>query len=297
MLTGANVQSEYGCRLPAFGLCLACVLVGVSFSGCGSAAPDYPPALLAVPLAVNGQQVSPALIDTGGGYELMLRQAYGLKITGGAEVLAFGGAEVVSITEGFSFNVNGVPGEAEYALMGLSVCDCNGVGYEFFRNQGLVLEVDLASNTVAFRSAPPYGDAVIPFLPPPATLPDYDTAIIPVTLAAQDEERDVLGVLDTGAARTVIRRGLLPGSGDSLILEITHPSLGTVLLEADLFDTPGLPDAILGLDVMRTWADVWSFDFTADAGAVTVLFEAGTQMPSLDDGAIENADASVEAVQ
>ena len=70
-------------------------------------------------------------------------------------------------------------------------------------------------------------------------------------------------------------RSLLIGAGtqgvDRVDLTIIHPQLGLVTASAQLFDTAGLPDLILGTDVMRDWADRWFFRFDEEGGAVVAI--------------------------
>ena len=61
-----------------------------------------------------------------------------------------------------------------------------------------------------------------------------------------------------------------PLNPDRFEVMIEHASLGTVRALVGLFDTQGLPDIILGTDVMRAWGERWYFSFAPDAGTVTV---------------------------
>ncbi len=267
--------------------------------GCGDPLAGQPAGLFSVPLEVNGEAVGEAVIDTGGGYEVMLREPFGLAIVGTAEVLAFGGKELVQVTEQFPYSAGGTGATADFAIVGLSICDCNGLGYHFFRKTGIVLGVDFSVPVATFHATVPQGASgpgdeeecedhlcthrvTLPFEPPPPFLANLDSAFIEVEVAAGGETATVLGLLDTGAAVTMMRRGLLGGQRSSLPypaplnpnrLEVTieHPRLGTVAALVGLFDTQGLPDVILGTDVMRAWGERWYFSFAPNAGAVTVV--------------------------
>lgn len=260
-------------------------------AGCGNFAESTASRLFSVPLIVQGEPVGEAVIDTGGGYEILLREPFNLDVVGTVDVLAFGGRELVELTEGFAFYAGGIASQTPFAIVGLSACDCNGLGFHFFRKAELVVALDFSSHRVTFLPTLPVDGVTIPFEPPPAALVDFDTAFIPVRVAAGWEAPSpgsgvtVPALLDTGATVTVMRRDLLgengARSGDRLNVTITHPILGTLGISAMLFDTSGLPDVILGLDVMRTWADRWYFSFTPGAGAVTVeLREDGAQSGS-----------------
>ena len=266
---------------PCMVLCIAAGLVG----GCGNLFGGFTP-LLTAPLVVNGEPVDPAIVDTGGGYELMLRERFGLDIVDTVEVLAFGGRELVGLTEGFPYEVGGVAATAEVALVGISACDCNGVGFFFFRKTGVTVEMDFSRQRVTFVTGPPTGGVALPFEPPPPWMQNFDSAFVTVEVTTDGASREVLGLLDTGTNSTVMRRDLL-GDGSRLFpnrlsVTIRHEALGAVEARVTLFDTPGLPDLIIGVDVMRAWADRWYFRFYPRGGIVTVF----PQEPPLEAGAL-----------
>lgn len=251
-------------------------LLGLSWpSGCGDVLAPRPAPLFTVPLAINGESIGEAIIDTGGGYELMLREPFGLAIVGRVEVLAFGGLESVSITEGFQYTVGGWSEEAEAALVGLSVCDCNGVGFGFFRKSGAVLALDFGSLTATFSPYRPLSGAALPFKPPPSALPDFDGAFIEVDIVSGSARTTVLGLLDTGTNSSVMRRTIaFPDASAAprrTNIFVSHAALGTVAANVGLFDTPGLPDIIIGTDIMRAWSDRWYFYFAEEGGTVTTF--------------------------
>ena len=244
-------------------------------AGCGEIPVARPAPLFNVPLSIEGEPVGSAIIDTGGGYELLLRDSFGLQVVDTVEVLAFGGQEVVGITEGFQYTAGGWDSTADAALVGLSVCDCNGLGFHFFRKTGAVLGLDFANPRAMFLPVAPAGGVTIPFQPPPWFLTDFDSAFVQVEIAAGGESRRVLGLLDTGTNASVMRRGLVETSpsliADRLDVTITAELLGTVAVQVGLFETAGLPDVILGTDVMRTWSDRWYFFFAKQRGTVTAF--------------------------
>ena len=221
-----------------------------------------------------------AIIDTGGGYEVMLRDDFGLEVTGSVEVLAFGGWELVRVTEGFAYSAGGVDAVAETALLGVSACDCNGLGVDFLRKTGVVLAFDFPEKTAAFLTSVPSGGYTIGFESPPAQLAGFDSAFIEVRISSGRKSRAVRGLLDTGASTTVMRRGLLGPppvfSFGRESVKITHGGLGSVNLDVRLFDTDGLPAIIVGTDAMRGWAERWYFRFTPEGGTVTAFPDAAS---------------------
>lgn len=248
--------------------------------GCGETVTFTSAPLLTTPFSINGEPGGNAIIDTGGAYELMLRDSFGLEVMETVEVLAFGGRETVGLVNGFEYEVGGLSATADVALVGLSTCDCNGVGFFFLRKTGALLHLDFADLRAEFGVDAPLGGVELPFEPPPDDLANFDSAFIPVTVSANGTSVDVVALLDTGTNGSVLRRGLIgepdPLSPNRLNVQVTHPSLGTVALRATLFDTEGLPDMILGTDVMQVWSSDWYFHFAPQGGTV-VTFPAGTQ--------------------
>jgi hypothetical protein len=255
----------------AGGLCLFLIPVG----GCGDIFSVRSAPLFTAPLTIAGEPVDPAVIDTGGDYELMLRDSFGLKVVDNAEVLAFGGRELVNITEGFQYTAGGWENTADGALVGLSVCNCNGLGFHFFRETGVVLGLDFASPKATFLAVVPAGGVTIPFQAPPPILSDFDGAFIEVDVASGGEVRALLALIDTGTSGTVIQRSLVGTPSfltpDRLNITVGEERLGTVAAQVKLFDTPGLPDLIIGTDVMQAWSDRWYFFFAKQGGTVTVF--------------------------
>ena len=251
---------------------LATGLTGAA--GCGqgvlAGADDY----LWLPLIVGGEDVGTALIDTGGDYELLLRETYGLKLVGTAEISVFTGTEVVGVTEAVAYQAGGVAGVADFALVGSSICDCNAVGHEFFRQTGTVLAVDFARDRVDLLTAAESGEATIAFASPPQELAGFDGALLPIRVRVGSVTHLLIGVLDTGALQTVVQRSALATPVSALASyargTVEHDQLGAVELSLGLYDSPGLPDVIIGVDLMRRWADEWYFVFDEAGGQVTV---------------------------
>lgn len=271
-------------RMPrAAWLGAACLLI----ASCGFQPQDPPTFAFSVPFTVNGAPADDAFIDTGGGYEVLVSSAIGLPAVGEVNVLAFGGRETVPLAGPFTYSVNGFETIASGALVGLSTCDCNGIGFHFFRRTGLILELDFPARRADFAlTTPILHDASIPFAEPPDSLPGFESAFIEVTVSAGGSARSVLGLLDTGANVTVIREGIVGSplfiTPDRQQIAIDHAQLGSVVVTAGLFSTEGLPDLIIGVDVMRRWADRWYMDFTPGGGRVTVVVDADG--PLLADG-------------
>lgn len=240
--------------------------------GCIQIAPAPAP-LFTSTLFIDGEPVGPAVIDTGGAYEVILREPFGLELLGETYVLAFGGVESVQMTEGFHYSVNGVDAESDTALVGLSTCDCNGLGFIFFRKTGKSLSINFQTLTAEFIDAAPFEGVQIPFRAPPVTLPNFDSAFLEVTVTSGEEEMVLLGLLDTGTNGTVMRRGLFSDAPlqERRDIRVQRPELGTVAVNVGLFDTPGLPDIVLGTDVMGAWADRWYFTYNSRGGFITVV--------------------------
>ncbi len=243
--------------------------------GCGALATlQYAP-LFVTPLTIDGADVGDAIVDTGGAYEVILRDDFGLELVDTVEVLGFGGPEHVAVTEPFPYAAGGVSATAEFALIGLSACDCNGVGFRFFRKTQTVLGLDFSTMTARHSKNAPPGGANIEFAAPPPELPDFDSAFMHVEVTAGGETKHLLALLDTGTNGTVIRRGLFNVPGimptDWINIQVAREELGTVSLPATLFDTSGLPDIILGTDVMGVWSDRWYFSFAPTGGSVTIF--------------------------
>jgi len=247
--------------------------LGLLLSGCDAYVFYETAPRFTVPLFVEGVEVGPAIIDTGGGYELILREPFGLEVVGSTDVLAFGGLESVPVTAPFSYDVAGRALTANYALAGVSVCDCNGLGFEFFRKTGLTLRIDFDSLAATFIEGIPFGGgAEIPFEPPPHWLAPFDTSFIEVEVTSSEQSRMVIALLDTGTNATVMRRSLFDDAsrfgGNRANVHVAHPRLGTLAVSAGLFDTEGLPDLILGTDAMRAWAEVWYFSYHPVGGRI-----------------------------
>lgn len=264
----------------AFAACLV-----VSCAGCGlELSPGA--SLFFLPIEVNGQDVGMGIVDTGGAYELMLNEPFGLRVTGMAEVLVFSGPATVGITEPFRAVVGDTPLEIDNAIVGLDLCECNGVGFLFLRKSQRLLNLDFRTRRAWLSPADetPPNLAEFRFLTPPAGLSTFDTAFIEVTVAGGDRARPVLGLLDTGTTTTLMRRGLVPGAAgaidpDAQTVRITSDMLGTVQAQVRLIETEGLPDLIIGVDVMRAWSDEWSFRYDVVGGAVFASPRASSSSP------------------
>lgn len=253
-------------------------------AGCGTLFAPPPAQLFTTLLEIDGENVGHAIIDTGGGYELMLRSRYGLEVVETVEVLAFTGRRLVGLTEQFPYTAGGIETSADGAIVGLDVCDCNGIGFQFFRKTGAVLGIDFPAGEAEFHPATPEsGGVVLPFEDSPPQMQQFDSAFVTVNVIADGQSRKVLGLLDTGTNWTVLRRGLFPSKNplipDQLDVQIGRDDLGVVAARVGLFDTPGLPDLILGTDVMRAWSDRWYFRYDLQGGEV-IAFPPSSLLPA-----------------
>ncbi len=259
---------------------LSVVIALLPGTGCGSAVETPPAPLFTVPLTIEGEPIGTALVDTGGGYEVMLRRSFGLDIVDSVEVVVFGGAETVDVTEGFAYSAGGIDAVADAAIVGASICDCNGLGFHFFRKTGVVLGLDFSGPAVAFLPLAPLQGVRIDFSPSPEDLSVFDTSFIEVEAAVNGRSQTLRALLDTGANTTVIRRELVGSVDGSTPLRsrvtVTHDQLGSRSITARLSDNSNLPDMIVGTDMMSKWANQWYFSFTPNGGYVTVVRNGDT---------------------
>lgn len=259
-------------------------LLALAWCGCGDFLSLSPAVRFTMPLRINGEPAGEAIVDTGGDYELMLGHDHGLPVVDRREVLIFGGRETVEVVGGFHYAVGGIGMAAESAIVGTPICACNGVGFSFFRKTGVTLRLDFDAVVADFARRPAEDGVILAFEPPPVHLPTFDSAFIDVQVHVEGREsaakEDGAGLrlralLDTGAAETLIRRGLIAGAGEDLLgrsaIVVRHEELGAVHVRARLFDNPELPDFILGTNVMGAWASRWYFTFTPDGGRVVAV--------------------------
>ncbi|MBI1826338.1 MAG: hypothetical protein HY287_02735 [Planctomycetes bacterium] len=256
-------------------------------AGCVKVLPPEPAVLFSVPLSIDGKPVDAAIVDTGGEYDVILRQAYGLQIVGKAHVLAFDGPESVDVTRGFNFTAGGIDSTADLALVGLSVCDCNGVGFQFFRKERTVLAIDFGALNAGFQPNVPTDGLHVDFAKAPEGLADFDSSFVDVFIQANagDTPVHLTALFDTGTNITILRRGILIDpfqlSANLQGILIHHPMLGTVSVTATLFDTPGLPDMVIGTDVMSAWGQRWYFSYNEIGGTTVVIpWPDGESTPS-----------------
>lgn len=243
--------------------------------GCGNFTNTITAPLFTLPLTVEGQDVGSAILDTGGGYEVMLADDFGLSITKTTEVLVFGGRERIGLTEPFSLTLGGLSAQADTALVGLSLCDCNGIGYFFFRKTGVVLGLDFQTRTAELTRTVPLGGVTLPFANIPRELPGFDSTFLELNITIDGQSIPVVGLLDTGSNATIIqekiigRRAIL--KSERIIMTIAHDDLGEVALPVYMFNTPGLPDLIVGTDLMGAWSDRWYFQYDRIGGSITAF--------------------------
>lgn len=243
--------------------------------GCGTVVAPPRPALFYVPLSVEDRSVDPAFLDTGGEFEVLLKEPYGLPIQGEISVLAYTGRERVLVTGPFSYSVGDTRFQSDGAIIGLSVCDCNGVGLGFLRKAGALLSLDFTSRTVNLVTDRPIEASYIPSSRPIGPLSGFGGLFLEVEVSSETAATRLHALLDTGATRTVIRRDvaavLRPVTSENVSLRIGNPYLGTAEVVAGLFYTPGLPDLIIGIDLMGAWSDRWYMDFGGDEPSAWVV--------------------------
>ncbi|MCC7291109.1 MAG: hypothetical protein IT449_03490 [Phycisphaerales bacterium] len=242
--------------------------------GCGNVLPPAPAHLFYLPLEIEGRPTDPAFIDTGGEFEVLLKDAHGLAIRDEIDILAFTGTERVPLTEPFSYRVGDIELQTQGAIVGLSACVCNGVGLAFLKKSNRVLHFDFPAKTASLVDSVPVEAAVVPLSRPTGRLATFQGIFAEVEVTGPDGVSVLHGLLDSGATRTVLRSGLV-GAGDAVNadqMEITIGSdyLGTARLTAALFDTEGLPDLIIGTDLMGAWADHWYMNFDDASGVMWV---------------------------
>lgn len=244
-------------------------------AGCGSRIVGDSGRLFTVPLEVEGIPAGLAILDTGGAYELLLRRDFGLPVIGEVEILTFAGRERVQLTSGFNYSAGGIKTVSDGAIVGLSICDCNGLGFKFFRKTGVVLGLDFPSAAAAFFLSVPESGVVLPFESPPPQLERFDSAFVNVRVRFGERDVAALGLLDTGAAATLIRRDVLGISNLSaenrVSVVVAQERLGAASAQATTFESQELPDLIIGIDLMRAWGDRWYFAFADSGGEVVVL--------------------------
>ncbi len=260
-----------------FQVALVLALAAGLVNGCGTdlfTPPNTP--LFTTPITVNGRSAGDAIIDTGGGYDLMLKDRHGLSVIKTLDILIFDGITTAELTEPFNYTAGGFGTRAGTALVGVDLCNCNGVGYFFMRKTGTILGLDFARRSASFDSVIPANAVSIPFAPPPANMASFDTSFLDIVLSDKDGRTvTVTALIDTGAATTVMRRGLI-GTPPSLLgghvsVLITRGELGIVSASVGLFDTPGLPDLLIGLDVMRAWSNNWHFVYYPVGGMMYIV--------------------------
>jgi len=252
------------------------VLPGVA--GCGNTltlpAPAAP--LFTIPVSVNDQPVGPAIVDTGGGYDLMLADRLGLTVVETVEILVFHGITTAGVTEPFRYAAGGFETTADTALVNVDLCDCNAVGFFFLRKTGAVLGLDFTSGEATLTARSPTGGSYVPFAAPPPQMSDFDTSFMEVELSDGDGHTvTVTALVDTGSNTTLMRRGIVGpaagANGDRVDVFVSRPELGTVAARIGSYETPGLPDLIIGTDVMRVWSHSWHFLYSPYGGFIRTV--------------------------
>lgn len=259
---------------------LAAIVVCLPLAGCDRIPVSVPAPLFYLPLTVDGVDLEPAFIDTGGDFEVLLKESLHLRLVGETAVLAFSGVLVLPVTEPFDYTAGGVAGMAPFAIVGLPACACNGLGVHFLRKSGRVLRIDFETMAATLEDALPEEGRLLPFEAPPRHLPDFPSSFVSVVVGtgtqppAPGEGEAVLALIDTGARVTVMRRGIAGTGmerGDSADVTIDRGVLGTLAARVSLYDSAELPDMIIGTDAMRAWGSVWYFAFEGRTGSIVVF--------------------------
>jgi len=227
------------------------------------------------PLIIEKKEVASAIIDTGGGYEILLRNTYDLPVVDEVDVITFRGLERVRVVGPFNYATGPVGVVSNGAIVGISTCDCNGLGFEFFRKTGLVLSLDFDARQAAFLHAAPLGGVILPFADPPEALKGFEAAFLRIVVDINGQQMPTVALIDTGAQRTIMQRdfaeNIVTHQADVIELTLIQSELGGVRLQAGLFENKALPDIIIGLDVMRVWGSQWYFDFKSESESFTIL--------------------------
>ncbi len=146
---------------------MAISVVSATIAGCGVDVIDPNEFRFLAPLTIEKVEVASAIIDTGGGYEVLLRSTYDLPIVDTVDVVTFRGIERVAVTAPFNYTTGSIGAVSDGAIVGISTCDCNGLGFEFFRKTGLVLALDFDFRQAAFQTTAPLEGVRILFDDPP----------------------------------------------------------------------------------------------------------------------------------
>jgi len=271
----------------------ASVVTFLITGGCGSAlAPAPAQRLFYLPLVVNGVDLGSAFIDTGGEFEVLLEDPLDLEYRAEVDILAFAGREKVSVTEPFIYSVGDLTLYSEGAIVGIAACKCNGIGLGFLHKVDRVLALNFHTREATLLPDAPTSALQIPVSTPDGRLGLFQGVFIDVQVGSGDSARLVHGLLDTGATHTVMRRGIA-GGGTLLQPDLEQVTLENIYLgkarfTVGLFDTEGLPDLIIGTDLMGAWAKQWYMSFD---GASRSLWVEDTLPPR--DGSGEGGQATL----
>jgi hypothetical protein len=267
---------------------LAAIVVSFLIAGCDRIPVSTPAPLFYLPLTVDGVELEPAFVDTGGDFEVLLKESLHLRVVGQTTVLAFSGVLMLPVTEPFEYTAGGVSGKAPFAIVGLPSCACNGVGVHFLRKSGRVLRIDFETMAATLEDTLPDEGRLLRFEEPPRHLPDFPSSFVSVVVGAgtrppaPGEGETVLALIDTGARTTVMRRGIAGTdveTGDSTDVTIDRGVLGTLAARVSLYDSAELPDMIIGTDAMRAWGTVWYFAFESRTGSIVVFPRGDDAVP------------------
>jgi hypothetical protein len=234
-----------------------------------------------LPLAIEGRTDGHALVDTGAEGELILAQAYGLDVIGSVPVILFSGATQAPVTEPFAYTLAGVTMSSPGAIIRESNCACDAVGTAFFRRSGLCVRLDYRRGTAVLVDEIPRGGIEVPLTPSVGGAGAFDSARVTIRI---NETSFADAILDTGANVTAMRRSLVPtNAADGRYLLLSHHLLGSISVPQErvlMYDTPGLPDLIIGTDVMPAWGNVWYFTFGVSGGRAAAFRDSADPEPA-----------------
>ncbi|HEY3243326.1 MAG TPA: hypothetical protein VGM03_08245 [Phycisphaerae bacterium] len=245
-----------------------------------------------LPLTIEGRSAGNALVDTGAEGELILADSYGLPVVGSVPIILFSGAMEAGLTAPFTYTVAGVQLRTSGAIVRDSNCACDALGTGFFRRAGTCVRLDYRDGSAALVDRIPDGGIEVPLAPSLNNSGPFTSAHIPVQI---NELTFADAILDTGANVTAVRALLMPPGSADTYLRLSHYVLGALSVPQArvlTYETEGLPDVIIGTDLMRAWGSVWYFSFSESGGRAATFRTSPTASDSALSG--QNAGALLQ---